>query len=476
VAFQQHRMKRWRIGTPAGLRALTRDDLSSYFQRYYRPANIVLTIVGSLDRNQVLTEVLRLYGDATDESSAQQALRSTAPTEPQQSGLRLGFQRGPIEQARIAIGFHTPGRLDLEYPALEVLAAILSQGRAGRLNQYLRDEKSLITRSVTSTNAFRELGFFEIDVETTKPREAQAGVLAELESLKQFGVTNEAVSRAKAQIAQAYLSQLETVDGIAKDLAANEALGDWKRSASFLSDIDAVTAAKIVNVAKKYLTSTNLSVFEYLPESAAESTSATPPLNVEDYQQQILTKLADAAPQHKEVELSVSTTMPDLSESLLEAAVKPVVKRTMLRGPDVYIAEDHRLPLVTFGIFFPGGRLLETAENSGITELTLRSALRGAVRLSSADIARRLENAGAHIQVVNEPDFFGYIVEGLSSRMNQALDVLMGVLQQPGFDSDDVESEKVLQLRILSGSFCKHFSVTIPIHGRPLGQLRRLEN
>jgi zinc protease len=76
----------------------------------------------------------------------------------------------------------------------------------------------------------------------------------------------------------------------------------------------------------------------------------------------------------------------------------------------------------------------------------LRAALRGTTQFSSADIARRLENAGASIQVVNDPDFFGYVVEGLSGRMGQALEVLMAVLQQPKFDPQEVDREKVLQL------------------------------
>ena len=74
---------------------------------------------------------------------------------------------------------------------------------------------------------------------------------------------------------------------------------------------------------------------------------------------------------------------------------------------------DHRLPLVSFGIFYPGGRLLESSKNAGITELMLRTAIRGTKRFNSEDIARRLENAGARIQVVSEPDFFGFIVDGL---------------------------------------------------------------
>src|SRR5438552_11555756 len=62
TAFQTHRMKRWRIGTPEGLRALTRDDIVSYVKKYYRPSNIILSIAGSLDTEEAIAEVVKLYG------------------------------------------------------------------------------------------------------------------------------------------------------------------------------------------------------------------------------------------------------------------------------------------------------------------------------------------------------------------------------------------------------------------------------
>src|ERR1044071_2057538 len=60
TAFQEHRIKRWRIGTPAGLRALTRDDLTWYVQKFYRPSNIILSIAGSLDTEEAIAEVVKL--------------------------------------------------------------------------------------------------------------------------------------------------------------------------------------------------------------------------------------------------------------------------------------------------------------------------------------------------------------------------------------------------------------------------------
>src|SRR5262245_47801167 len=67
TAFEQHRMKRWRIGDVEGLRALTRDDVVAYFTRFYRPSNIILTVVGKIDREKMLEEIVRLYGSAEDQ-------------------------------------------------------------------------------------------------------------------------------------------------------------------------------------------------------------------------------------------------------------------------------------------------------------------------------------------------------------------------------------------------------------------------
>src|SRR5215468_11433684 len=64
TAFQQHRMKRWRIGTPEGLRALTRDDVVAYVKKYYRPSNMILSIVGQVNIEDTLAEVVKLYGGA----------------------------------------------------------------------------------------------------------------------------------------------------------------------------------------------------------------------------------------------------------------------------------------------------------------------------------------------------------------------------------------------------------------------------
>jgi len=438
TAFQQHRMRRWRIGTPEGLRALTRDDVVAYVKKYYRPSNIILSIAGRLDIEETIAEVVKLYAGVPDDAQAVE--RDNGPAEPEQTATRYSWQRGPIEQNHVALGFHAPGVLADDARALEVLAAILSEGRASIFNQYVRDEKGLITSGSAGLMAFRDLGFFEIDFDTAKPLDAQIGILAELENIKKYGVTKEQLARAKALIAQNHYHEIETVSGMAQNIAYFEALGDWKKSLSYFGTIQKVSADDIVRVAKKYLTSGNLSAFEYLPESVTRTFNET------DFRQAVLDKVAAATEQRAIQELPVTAQISAGDESITHDFVKPVEKRSILRGPDVYIVEDARLPLVSFGLFYPGGRLYESAKNAGITEMMLRTAMRGTLRFNSEDISRRLENAGARIQVVNEPDFFGYVVDGLSGKVDQALEILMDISQQPSFQEEDIEKEKVLQL------------------------------
>jgi len=439
TAFQEHRMKRWRIGTPEGLRALTRDDIVGYVKKYYQPSNIILSIAGSMDSEETIAEVVKLYGGAP--SLDDQAIeRDAGSSEPQQTAIRYSWQRGPIEQNHVAIGFHGPGVLSDDARALEVLAAILSEGRASILNQYVRDEKGLITSGSAGLTAFRDLGYFEIDFETENPIDAQIAVLAEIENLKKNGVTKEQLARAKALIAQNRYHQLETVDGLAEDAAHYESLGDWKKSLSYLTSIQNVSIDDVARVAKKYLVFENFSAFEYLPEAVTRNYSEA------QYRAAVLDKVPAALEPRTVQELPIAAEIPEAGDGLTADLVKPIAKRSLLRGPDVYIIEDHRLPLVSFGLFYPGGRLYESARNAGITELMLRSAIRGTKRFNSEDIARRLENAGTRIQVVNEADFFGYVVDGLSGRMDRALEILMDVLQQPAFLEDDIEKEKVLQI------------------------------
>src|SRR5262249_34428530 len=70
----------------------------------------------------------------------------------------------------------------------------------------------------------------------------------------------------------------------------------------------------------------------------------------------------------------------------------PLAEYSILRGPNVLVKESHALPLISLGLFFPGGRVFESPENNGITELMVRTCVKGSHRLDALRIASILEN------------------------------------------------------------------------------------
>ena len=440
TAFQEHRMRRWQMGSPERLRALTREDIVDFYQAYYQPSNIILAIVGQFDREAMLDQVVRFYGDRSDTPVE----RNRGPVEPPQSTFRYNWERGPIEHSQVALGFHVPGRLSDDAFVLDVLSAILTAGRASRMNQFLRDERNVVHSAASSFVGLDGLGYFQLRLETSTPLDAEVAALAEIERVQRFGVSEEELARAQTLLSQEYYQRLETVESLADEMARQEALGDWKRIERYLGGIQAVSQDDVQRVVGEHLTRTNLGVFEYLPAGVTRSFSN------DDFTANVLDRVPLDIVARSIEELPVRAPVPMPDDEVVFDLVRPPVRRRVLRGPDVYVLEDHRLPLVSFGIFYPGGRLYESERNAGITELMLRSALRGTRRYNTADISRRLENAGARIEVVNDPDYFGYVLDGVSGQIEDALEILVEVLQDPTFPEDQVEIERALQAARIS--------------------------
>ncbi len=435
TAFEEHRMRRWRIGSPEQLRALTREDLADFYQAYYQPSNIILAVVGQFDREEMLDQVVRFYSDRSDT----QVERDRGPAEPVQSTFRYNWERGPIEYSQVALGYHVPDRLSGDAYVLDVLSAILTSGRASRMNQFLRDERGVIHSATSAFVGFDGLGYFQLRLETSMPLDAEVAALEEIERVQRFGVGEEELARAQTLIAQEYYERLETVESLADEMARQEALGDWRRMDLYLEGIQAVSREDVQRVAGEHLTRTNLGLFEYLPNAVTRSFSN------DDFTANVLDRIPVDFVERSVEEFPVQASVPMPDVEVVLDLVRPPVRRQVLRGPEVYVLEDHRLPLVSFGIFYPGGRLYESQRNAGITELMLRSALRGTRRYNTADISRRLENAGAKIEIVNDPDFFGYVLDGVSGQIDEALEILVEVLQDPTFPEDQVAQERALQ-------------------------------
>ena len=436
LAFEKHRMRRWRIGTEDGLRAFTREDFLSFYKNLYRPENIILVVVGDVATNAVLNEIEKKYADFEKGS----LLKEESPPEPQQSQFKYNIVRGDVQQSYLRLGFHTPEIFHADTYALEILAFILGHGRSSRLFQVIKEEKELV-HSISAYNySLEDLGIFVVDA-TAKPenlREAEIALFSEIAKLCTDSVTEEELTKSRNLLESLLAFSVESVSGQASILASYEALGDYRLAETYMERLYEVSAEDVRRVAGKYLTLKNCSLLEYVPEPFQQDhlVSATE-IESELRQHRSISK------RNAPVEKREPVPKPALFEIISpNSGEKGIVRHMLSNGLTLLIKENHQVPIVSMGVFAKGGRSREIAAISGISGLNARTLLKGTRSRTAAQIATEIANLGGGISLSNDPDYLSGTLSILSKNFDSGLDVFTDILTEPTFIEEELSKEK----------------------------------
>ena len=242
---------------------LTRADLLAHYRAIYRPERMVLAVSGRVERARVIKAAERLFGKMVRAAPDPQAALAVATP----SGERRVITR-PAQQAQILVGYLGPGLSDPLYPAVRVLAAALGGGMAGRLFVELRDRRGL-AYSTGVIMPFRTGPVFVVAYLGTAPASAaaaEAGVLHELEHVREAPVSEDELARAKAFVRGQLAMDRRTNSRIAWYLAFFEAVGaGWDFPDRYGRALEAVTAADVARAAEQYLTRPTIVVLQPTP-------------------------------------------------------------------------------------------------------------------------------------------------------------------------------------------------------------------
>ena len=126
------------------LESATTDDAKDFFKRYYPPSNAVLAVTGDLDVDETLALIEKHFGDIRKRS----APRRPSFAEPALTAERRGTHNDPHAPIpAVAIGYRVPDpvRQLNDMLAVSLLAEILSDGDASRLQRRLVQQDRLVT-------------------------------------------------------------------------------------------------------------------------------------------------------------------------------------------------------------------------------------------------------------------------------------------------------------------------------------------
>ena len=442
LGFAQHRVRLQPLVSAASLPAITPEKLLQFCKATYEPSRIIIVVAGDVIASDVLNEATRLYENAKTVPA-----KAAGPGGNPHTEFQYGQLRSDVPFSEALFGFHVPGASAAEFPATEVLRAMLGTGAGSALRRRLVVEKKIALRADADLLSYSDLGYLTVRVEMD-PKDivqAELDTLTEIELLKSREPEDDEMARACAQLERQYWITLQTVNGRAHMLAGFEARGGWKGMNGYLARIRQVKPAEVVQAAAKYLRLENCSLLEVLP-ATAEPRNLTAETALRTLRQLIGPSVEqETAEREKEVvpALSIPTGSGDFKFSEIRY---PLRAASILRGPELSIREDHTAPLIQMGFFFPGGKLLEKKENQGITELTLHSMLQSSAKKSAVEIYRQLDIYGAEVMPVVSDDFFGFYVSTLSKNIEGSLEILGEMVNSPKFDKDEVGRQKQLQL------------------------------
>jgi predicted Zn-dependent peptidase len=383
-----------------------------------------------------------------------QAATATPPIET----LRYRNERGDTNQSIVNIGFPVAGFNSKEWAALELLNTVVAQGRGSRLHKGLIQEQSLISGLASNYLAFADKGLLlmQLFVQPNTIDKAEAAFFRELNRLRRETPSPSEMGRAKMLLEKRFFEENTDYLSQAWSLArAETAQGGFRAAIDYGKTIRAVTAEDVQRAAAKYFTLTNTSVYEYesnaAPQRTFEATKYAETVSAwaSTFAEAVDAKQVRAAEEIAKTSVSGESVEKSADElGTLESMLPLEVKNySTLNGPPAYVKENHTKPIVTVGLLFQGGRMIEDETNGGVTGLMLRSMLYGSTKRPQA--ITQLEQLGAEIEIVNENDFYGLLLSVLSPNAESAMKIVRDIMEDPAFDDESIKKAMHEQLGLI---------------------------
>jgi predicted Zn-dependent peptidase len=259
------------------LESATTDDAKDFFQRYYPPANAVLTVAGDLDVDETLALIEKHFGDIRK----RRAPKRPSFAEPPLTAERRATHEDPhAPLPAVAIGYRTPdpvGQLD-ELLAVLMLTEVLTDGDASRLQRRLVQQDRLVTEIEAYVGEFGD-PFDERDPTaltisahypaTTRLDDVLHAVDEELAKVADDGLARGELDRVRTRLVSVLVRDLDAVLSRTLEIAKFELVHGRAELITELPErLAAVTAADVQRAAST-LRPDNRAVLELIAGGAA---------------------------------------------------------------------------------------------------------------------------------------------------------------------------------------------------------------
>lgn len=233
------------------IKSFSSDDLKSFHETYFKPANGILFVVGDIDLDLAVSKLESAFGSWTGGNKA--ALPDMKSVKPKKTTVYL-IDKPESAQSVINIGHSGPERLTKDYYDITVMNTILGGSFTSRLNSNLREDKGYSYGAYSFFNYGTHTGWFKAGaaVQSDATDKSLVEFMKELKGISK--ISEDDMNRARNYVALGYPNDFSSVESIAGNLV--EAYfyglpGDYFNT--YVNEILGVKRKSALKAAKKYI-------------------------------------------------------------------------------------------------------------------------------------------------------------------------------------------------------------------------------
>jgi zinc protease len=254
LMFGDHPLGRDMLGTRESIAGINRGLLAGFYETHYRPAGMVVTVVGAVPAEEAVRKIEAAFGDWHGAPPARPALLPLPPlTETRKRHVMMPDKT----QCDMVLGWQGMRRLDADFDPARLANTVLGVfGLMGRLGENVRERQGMAYYAYSRVSGDREPGTWVAiaGVNPANVTRAQQAMLDEVKRLQDEPVPADELEDCKSYLTGSVPLQLETNDGVASLLADIEWHGlglDYLER--YPKIINSLTVEQVQQVAQKYL-------------------------------------------------------------------------------------------------------------------------------------------------------------------------------------------------------------------------------
>jgi predicted Zn-dependent peptidase len=241
-------------GSPKTIKSAERDQVVAHYQRYYRPEELVVTVAGALEHDEVVSWVLAALeecGWSLNEQSAPVPRRDTSRASLHSIPARQVIHR-PLEQSMVVLSMPGLTQTDPRRPAQAILTTVLGGGMSSRLFQEVREKRGLAYSVYAFASNYSDAGMFGMGGGTSPDHASEVALLMRdlFMEIVEKGITRHEWERTRGNLQGSSSLALESTDARMVRLGRSELhMGEFVDRDEALRRLDLVTLEDVQELA-----------------------------------------------------------------------------------------------------------------------------------------------------------------------------------------------------------------------------------